>query len=242
MKFGATTDFSLSFWVNYTLAVDDPPYISNKNWDSSNNRGWGIFNQPNAQFRANVTGTGGTKYDLGSGATPLVRDGAWHNIVFSFARGAIVNVMVDGGLINTRADLTTGNIDTDDLGYTVNVGQDGRGTYTDGGSAGITNALIDDVGIWRRAVSPQEAAAIYKAGQAGLDLSQAVSATLGNLRVSLAGTIVSFTWAGATGVRLQRTTSLNPASWADVAGTVGNSSYSESASSFTKAYYRLYKP
>jgi hypothetical protein len=242
LKFGNTVDFSISFWCNYTSSVDDPPFISNKNWDSSGNRGWGIFTQDNGHFRANVTGTGGTKYDLGSGSTPLVRDGVWHNIVLSYARGAIVTTYVDGNPIDTRADTTTGNIDTDDLSYAVNVGQDGRGIYTDGGSAGITNCLIDDVGIWRRALSGAEAKGIYVAGQAGKDLSQAQGATLGSLTVVVSGANVNFSWAGGTGIRLQRSTSLSPAAWTDVTGTLGNSSYSEPKSSFPQAYYRLYKP
>src|SRR5678816_2882610 len=69
----------------------------------------------------------------------------------------------------------------------VNIGQDGRGSYTDGGSMGVTNAAIDDVGIWRRVVTAQEAAAIYKAGLAGLDLEQAAAVTLGVLQVKLVG-------------------------------------------------------
>ena len=149
---------------------------------------------------------------------------------------------MDGVLVNTRADLTTGNIDTDDLGYAVNVAQDGRGTYTDNASVALTNGVIDDVGIWTRALSGQEAAAIYQAGLAGHDLSQAVVATDGTLQVSLSAGTVTFTWVGATGVRLQRSTTLAPGSFTDVGGTLGNSTYSEPASSFTKVYYRLFKP
>ncbi|HVV74163.1 MAG TPA: immunoglobulin domain-containing protein, partial [Verrucomicrobiae bacterium] len=177
LKFGANVDFSISFWANYTLQVDDPPFISNKDWGSSGNPGWGVFTQGNGHYRVNVTGTGGTKYDLGSSATPTVRDGTWHNIVLSYARGSLVSVYTDGVLSSTRTDTTTGSVDTDTLSENVNIGQDGKGTYNDGGSAGITNALIDDVGIWRRALSPQEAAAIYTSGQAGKDLSQVVVST-----------------------------------------------------------------
>ena len=124
-------------------------------WDSSGNRGWGIFSQPGGNIRINFTGTvaGNNRFNFTSGATPAVGDGNWHNVIFSFSRGALGSTYVDGVAINTQADPTIGTIDTDDLFYSVNVGQDGRGTYTDGGSAGITNALIDDVGIWRRALS-----------------------------------------------------------------------------------------
>jgi hypothetical protein len=158
-----------------------------------------------------------------------VRDGTWHNILLSHARGAIVSVYVDGTLVDTRADLTTGNIDTDDLGYAVNVGQDGRGTYTDGippnGSAGITNALLDDLGIWRRALSGQEASAIYTAGQSGKDLAQAsVTGTIPTkvtISATLSGSSLLLTWPSNPLVKLQQTGTLTSPTWADVPGTLG---------------------
>jgi hypothetical protein len=206
--------------------VDDPPFISNKDWGSSGNPGWGIFTQNNGHYRANVTGTGGTKYDVGASLTPLVRDGTWHNIVMSYARGAVVSLYTDGILAVNRPDQTTGSVDTDSLGYNVNIGQDGRGTYTDGGSAGITNALIDDVGIWRRALSPQEALAIYTTGQGGKDLSQVVVGTAPTKVTITFGTSngnLVLNWAGAPGVKLQSTLSLTTPVWADVPNTTGAS-------------------
>jgi hypothetical protein len=222
LKFVDTVDFSVSFWANYTQSVDDPPFISNKNWASSGNRGWGIFTQAGGNYRVNTTGTGGTKYD--TSATPVVRDGTWHNILLSHARGAIVSVYTDGVLTITKPDLTTGNIDTDDLGYGVNIGQDGQGNYTDNGGAGITNALIDDVGIWRRALSSQEASAIYTAGQSGNNLALAVVAPMAPiLSAHLSGANIVINWQGSPTLKLQKTTSLNPSSWSDVSGTLGAS-------------------
>lgn len=238
LKFVDTVDFSVSFWANYTQSVDDPPFISNKNWASSGNPGWGIFTQDNGHYRVNTTGTGGTKYDLGSSATPLVRDGTWHHIVLSHARGAIVSVYTDGALTSTRPDLTTGSIDTDSLGYAVNIAQDGRGIYTDVGSAGITNALIDDVGIWRRAISAQEALAIYTAGQNGKDLSQAMVATKVTLSVTASGNNLNITWPGSSTVKLQKSPGVNPTSWTDVPGTLGANSASVAATN-SAAFFRL---
>jgi hypothetical protein len=221
LKFGSDTDFTISFWANYSQQVDDPPLISNKDWLSSDNRGWGIFTQPNGHLRINSTGTGGTKYDLGSSSTPLVGNGAWHNVLLSYARGAIVTLYVDGVPANTRADLTTGSIDTDDLSYAVNIGQDGTGGYTDHGGAGITNALIDDVGIWRRALSAQEASAVYTAGQSGKDLSQAAVAAKVTLTATLSGGALHLSWPANPNVQLQQSTSLSSPSWSNVPGTLG---------------------
>ena len=102
--------------------------------------------------------------------------------------------------------------------------------------------MIDDVGFWRRAVSPQEALSIYNAGQAGKTLAQAPQPLpTVPLFISLAGGNLNFSWAGAAGVVLQKTTSLSPVDWKDVAGTSGSSSYSEPNTN-AAAYYRLLRP
>ncbi len=175
LKFADSNDFSVSFWANYTQQIDDPPFISNKDWISSDNRGWGIFTQGGGNFRVNVTGPAAAN-KMSTTLPNIIRDGSWHNVVVSFIRGGLVYIYLDGLLINATPLRTTGTIDTEDLAYNVNIGQDGRGTYTDNGSAGITNALIDDVGIWRRAITPNEAASIYAQGQKGQDLTTASGA------------------------------------------------------------------
>jgi len=224
LKFVDNVDFTVSLWANYTLQVDDPALISNKDWGSSGNPGWGIFAQDNGHYRVNTTGTAGTKYDQGSSITPLIRDGTWHHILLSHARGAVISVYTDGVLNSTRPDQTTGSVDTDGLGYAVNIAQDGKGTYTDGGGAGITNALVDDVGIWRRALSAQEALAIYTAGQNGKDLALAIVAPA--LSAQLSNGNIVITWQGSPTLKLQKSATLNPASWSDVSGSLGASSAS----------------
>src|SRR5205823_2438015 len=80
LQFGAN-DFSLSFWINYTSATSDPAFISNKNWDSASNIGWGLFHQdPPANFlRVNCTGTPrGSGNRITTALTgPTLRDGNW---------------------------------------------------------------------------------------------------------------------------------------------------------------------
>jgi hypothetical protein len=122
---------------------------------------------------------------------------------------------------------------------TVNLGQDGTGWYNDKNGGAITNGLMDDVGIWRRALSAQEALAIYSAGQAGRDLSQAVQpVSISPLAITQAGSNVSLTWVGSPSVKLQQTTSLNPANWTDVTGTLGASSATISITN-QAAFFRL---
>ena len=152
--FTDATDFSISMWVNVAQQSDDHPFISNKDWGSSNNKGWGIFSQSGGNLRDQVTGTGGTKFSV----NPAVnwKDNAWHNIVVTFKRNVESVAYFDGVPVLTSPLLTTGSIDTDDLALAVNIGQDGTGHYTDGGTSSI-DALIDDVGVWRRVITPGEA-------------------------------------------------------------------------------------
>ncbi len=175
LLFGNNVDFTISFWTSYTNQVDDPPLISNKNWGSSGNIGWGIFAQGNGNFRVNVTDDAG--HNEGTTATPVIRDGQWHNVAVAFKRGVSADVYVDGALVTSDPFMAaiTGSIDTYDAALAINIGQDGTGSYTDGGSAQMVNVLIDDVGIWNRALAGGEMAAIYNAGLAGKPLDQVPS-------------------------------------------------------------------
>ena len=249
LKFGSSTDFSISFWTKYTDQTSDPVFISNSDWDSSGNIGWGIFMQGGGNFRVKVAGTPrGPKTDVSP--SQVLRDGTWHNVVVTFQQGGVMNTMVDGVLVNSAAWVPTGSVDTDvaDLGstsdvgpHTINIGQDGAGDYSVG-TSGMTNVLMDDLGIWRRALSPQEAAAIFAAGQAGQNLTQAAVATaLGRITITTSGGNVNFSWPGGTGIRLQKTTSLVSPTWTDISSTLGNSTHSEAITG-TPTFYRLSKP
>ena len=246
LQFGDSTDFSVSFWANYTNQADDLAFIANKDWDSSSNPGWGIFTQGGGNFRINVTGPnqGSDKFSYTDTPSTL-KDGNWHHIVVSFQRApfgssAYVYGYLDGKLVNKHPMNTAGTIDTLLLpfanhqgvpvgspGYTnltwgVNIGQDGTGLYTDNGSAHDINALIDDFGIWRRALTANEVAGIYNAGQAGKDLSLAVTPSI--LHLGVVGQTVTITWAANPALELYSSPTLNPATWTAVPGTLGASS------------------
>ncbi|HEV7925683.1 MAG TPA: immunoglobulin domain-containing protein, partial [Verrucomicrobiae bacterium] len=64
LQFGASNDFAVSMWVNYTNQSDDLPFICNKDWNSSSDIGWGVFCQSGGNYRINVTGPnlGADKY------------------------------------------------------------------------------------------------------------------------------------------------------------------------------------
>jgi Concanavalin A-like lectin/glucanases superfamily/Immunoglobulin domain len=254
LQFGSTTDFSIAFWVNYTNQSDDLALISNSQWDSGSNPGWGIFSQGSGSFRVKASDVNRVTANTG-GVGPVIENNGWHHILVTFQQGGAMYTMYDGVLVRTNVWTPTASVDTSGFDYqrtitnntgftgphAINIGQDGTGWYNDKNGGAITNGLIDDVGFWRRAVSPQEALAIYTAGNAGKNLSLA-AASLPPLTITYSAGNVNLTWAGGAGIRLQKTTDLtNPLSWTDIASTLGNSSYSEAVTP-TPTNYRLYKP
>jgi Concanavalin A-like lectin/glucanases superfamily/Immunoglobulin domain len=241
LQFADTNDFSVSFWCNYTNQGDDIPFISNKDWDSSSNPGWGIFTQTPGNYRINVTGPnqGADKYSETD--TPLIlKDGNWHHIAVSiqkatFGQFAFIYGYLDGVLVSKHPMNVAGTIDTLLLPLTdhqtaapaptsiqsqfqVNIGQDGTGIYTDNHNGHLIG-LLDDFGIWRRAITANEVAGIYKAGNLGKNLSQVTTPSF--LVSKVVGHNIVITWVANPVLKLQQTTSLNPSAWSDVPGTLG---------------------
>jgi hypothetical protein len=161
---GNAVDFSIAFWCNYTTQVSDPCFIACQNWDSSNNQGWGIYMQGGGNMRIVVTDEFGSAHKMSTTTKPVVRDGTWHHVLVTFNRTGNVTIYVDGNAYSSKSMAAlTGVIDP---GIAINIGQDNTGVY----DADMTDVRMDDLGIWRRALSAGEAAAIYNAGKTGKDL------------------------------------------------------------------------
>jgi Concanavalin A-like lectin/glucanases superfamily/Immunoglobulin domain len=241
LNFG-TNDFSISFWAKVNSQNDDKPFIANKDWGSGSNLGWAIATEGNG-MKWNFKDDQSSRRDSPHVA-PQLEDGSWHNVVVTFLRDGPADTYVDGQLVDSTSiapdsGKTIGSVDSS---LAVNIGQDGTGHYTDGDGGAAIDALIDDVGIWRRVVTPQEVAAIYNAGKSGMDLSQAGQSTsAGSLRFTSSAGALTLSWDGAAGVKLQTAASLSQPNWTDVPGTDGASTYS-AAETNSAAFYRLYKP
>lgn len=231
LSFGDSSNFSVSMWVNVTTSSSDPPYISNKDWNSSSNPGWGIFAQGGGNFRVNATGTpGGSGNRLSATLSQNIRDGNWHNVIVSFARGNVASTYLDGVLVNNSAFTITGSVDT---GLPINIGQDGTGHY---GGTSMT-ALIDDVAFWRRALSAQEAERI---ATSNAELSTLVPAQLKITSFVFSGGQVTLTVQGnSAGARLEKRTSLTTGTWQDVGAVSGTTSFAVGSG---EAYFRIVNP
>ena len=166
-----TSDFTVSFWVkaDSTLGVNagDPTFVSNKNWNSGNNPGWGAF-------RGTVDGGGGWQWNFTappSGrsdfdpakATSNVEDSIWHHIAISHNRQGFANHYFDGTLIGS-SDISGSAGNSIDTGLPTGIGVDGDlGTEF----SAFINAQMDDVAIWDRALFGNAISAIYDAGVLG---------------------------------------------------------------------------
>lgn len=174
LNFGTSTDFTISFWARFKSWTFDPPFIGNKNWLSGNNPGWMIATGTDGRLQWNMGGSPGLRKDY-DGPAGTVSDGNWHHIAATFLRAGEVITYIDGKEVDVR-DVTASlnNIDTP-AGFATNIGQDGTGRYTDGGNVGISDLAMDDLGIWRRALTPDEISRIFTAGSGGAPLSTVVS-------------------------------------------------------------------
>jgi hypothetical protein len=102
--------------------------------------------------------------------TSPLDDGTWHHYAVVFVRGlpGSGTIYLDGVQVFTAPIVSTGEIN---IGLPLNIFQDGTGTYTNQGGApngaNWDNALMDDLGIWRRAITADEVTLIYTLGQQG---------------------------------------------------------------------------
>jgi hypothetical protein len=170
LKFGGgtRTDFSISFWGQYLTGAqhDDIPWLSNKDWISGSNRGWVIASEGGGTVKWNFRSKGETRRDsphVGGG----LDDGQWHHYAITFSAGGdgAGIIYLDGALVDYTP--TNSVLDVDFVFPTI-IFQDGTMAYTDTDSgANWDQAAIDDLGIWRRAISDTEVAVIYTMGLAG---------------------------------------------------------------------------
>jgi hypothetical protein len=170
LKFSSNVDFTVSYWVRqpngstYTNLPFFGDAINSTGSGSGGNRGF-VF----APYQTAIS-AGGWQVAIGGGSgsmsTPsqftsfpdsdLINDGNWHHLVHVATRAANVATYLDGTQVDSEAISFVGDI------INVNpaaIGQDPTGTYpvAAGGD-------IDDLGVWRRTLTPLEVSGIYLAG------------------------------------------------------------------------------
>lgn len=245
VHFGQSADFSVVFWAKLNEWASDPAFIANKDWGSGNNVGWVIATDGDGRLQWNYrrTGVDGLSRKDFDSVGNLFSDLGWHHVAVVFNINGQAVTYFDGNEFATdrggaagRKDIgpSTGNLF--DPALPLNIGQDGTGHYSD---SDLFDALMDDVGIWGRALSGREVAVVYNRGLEGRSIDGTVPETLPTLAFSVSGGQMTLTWTGQ-GFALQENPDVaNPAGWTAVAGAGANSA-TVPISSATR-FYRLKK-
>ena len=186
LNFSSNVNFSVAYWIKYAAnqTNGDLPFLCSA-VNSYGNHGF-TFAPSYKQ--------GGWSYSLNGtvqnyGDPNSINNGNWHQLVHTFNRTGNAVTYLDGVQVDSRLANGSGDLDT---GNTINVGQDPTGAYSEDGSV-----TLDDLAIWRRALTSYEAYATYYAAT-NANTSFDVPGTV-TLNITSAGTNVTLSWQpGAT--------------------------------------------
>jgi hypothetical protein len=247
LQFSSNVNFTIAFWMRMPLNFTggDLPFFTTT---VGSTFGSGIVLAPSYGDTATVsnagTDPGGWAYSIydldGNGVgyygdIGSLNDGLWHHLAYVVQRGVGCTVYLDGVAIPDDAFLNhqqhkqagssaaaAANIDT---GNAATIGQDPTGTYGETGSGDM-----DDLGVWKRALTSLEVSAIYLAGA-----SNKVSFTSAPITVSATKTGSTLTVNWSAGVLQQASSPQGP--YTDVPGATQPYSVTIPAGAGAK-YYR----
>jgi len=136
-----SNQMSVSFWVYATSTSSVDPRVVSKLYS------WNVkLNTTNRYPQLSAAG----KYAMLNYSLPL---NAWHHIVFTFSNG-VVKGYVDGAPVTLQSNTFTGKETLPLQTYGTNIG-------ADAGGANSYSGRIDDLRIYKRALSSADAAALY---------------------------------------------------------------------------------
>ena len=195
-QFNSGDMFSIAFWLNYTGTPGDLPMICNV-VNSTDNQGFvmadSFFDDNGGNVQLSIEAWPYQNFVVGDftavGASPL-NDGNWHHLVAAVdTLNNVARVYIDGALAVTHPIPNAGNLNYSD-GFLL--GSDPSYDYSGNTPGGYS---IDDMGIWRRLLTPAEVTSIYSAGQSGQSFAAAVPSTLVvPLTISETGATVTLSW------------------------------------------------
>jgi hypothetical protein len=198
LQFSSNVNFSVAYWAKFTGSPGDLPFLATANNSSG---GQGLTFAPGyntgtwSYYLGAVSGTGSS---LATGyGTQSINNGQWHLLVHTFDRIGNAVTYLDGVQTDSRSMIGVGDLDTANL---LTIGQDPTTSYAE-----TATLQIDDVGIWRRALSAYEAEGIYQAAQSGGSFDTTVPVTL---YINHVGGNVDVIW--QAGTLLQATTVNGP--------------------------------
>jgi hypothetical protein len=152
---------SVTLWFrSHGLQGGDPVILGNKDWVSGYNEGWLLLANEGGDnsFGANFASGGDARVDL---EDVDYTDTQWWFLAVTYdPTGLAVMVAGDADGVMRWMALEAAALGALTSSYPLHIGQDGTGTYPHNLAADI-----DDLAIWRRALSMDELNAIYAGGQ-----------------------------------------------------------------------------
>lgn len=141
-NFGTSQDFTIECRIRTTGFTGDPSILSNKDWDSGDNKGYVISGQWGGTWKVNI-GDGVKRIDVEGSQ---IDDGNWHHLAISADRDGYLKVFEDGNRIAQTDMSFIGNIST---GLFFAMGQDGELNYPFGWDGNIAevrmwNTVLDE--------------------------------------------------------------------------------------------------
>ena len=215
LQLGGSANFSVAFWTKFSGVLGDLPFLCNNinsyggpgfvfapsyetgSWSWSLNDGVGEKAWPGVA----------AQYGNDAGYADTLNDGQWHHLTFVVDRASDVTTYVDGEKVHAKS--IAGLEFNPDTGLPINIGQGANSDYAVGGVF-----EMDDLGVWRRALSEFEAQAIYVVGNGygrSFDTEGPATVTLGCERTA-AGIVL--TWSAGI---LESADNINGA-WTPVPG------------------------
>jgi hypothetical protein len=236
LQFSSNVNFSVSFWIQLPAGFQggDLPFFTDAATSTGANGfvfapayAYGTASPNNGGvdpsgwagcWAFSIYGPGGQNagapgirfYGSNLGSRPgIINDGLWHHLVYVVDRQTgVVTTYLDGypnhGVKQGGTSLGATDIDS---GQAATIGQDPTGFY---GEA-MSPAAIDDLGVWRKALTPLEAASIYVAAVS--NHQSFAGAPLTPLTETRSGTNLILSW--TSGFWLTTATNLN-GPWTDV--------------------------
>lgn len=167
LLFSTNVDFTVAFWINqpYNDIGTNLPFFDNTVGSIGALDGYCIApgevngtTSPNGAWE--WSGGDGLHQISDQGSAGSISDGNWHHLAFVFTRTGSETTYQDGQYASTRTIAAITNFDT---GNAINIAQDANGGY--GATNDIpTSGNMDDLGVWRRALSALEVEGMYLAG------------------------------------------------------------------------------
>ncbi|MGK0186958.1 MAG: hypothetical protein ACI9R3_002743 [Verrucomicrobiales bacterium] len=174
LTFGIDQDFTTSVWVKSTGEFglggtkSDPAILSNKNWRNGASTGWAIATAKDGRWQWNIgDGDNAHRVDYDSTAGAII-DGQWHHIAVTHDRDQIAALYFDGVEVTQRDISEVGDLNS---GLPTAIGTDGM---LGADWPAWFNGNIDNVQIWRRALSAQEIAFVFDHFSTSLEQQPAI--------------------------------------------------------------------